>query len=74
MTRSVLVATPHPTFGELLRLSLEESGEYQVIHFIEKSSVEGIKAFWTTDRDQESTATAFNLKNFIFHCQEIMNS
>ncbi len=30
MTRSVLVATPHPTFGELLRLSLEESGDYQV--------------------------------------------
>ena len=30
MTRSVLVATPHPTFGELLRLSLEESGEYLV--------------------------------------------
>ena len=30
MTRSVLVATPHPTFGELLRLSLEENGDYQV--------------------------------------------
>jgi DNA-binding response OmpR family regulator/REP element-mobilizing transposase RayT len=30
MTWSVLVATPHPTFGELLRLSLEESGDYQV--------------------------------------------
>jgi REP element-mobilizing transposase RayT/DNA-binding NarL/FixJ family response regulator len=30
MTRSVLVATPHPTFGELIRLSLEESGDYQV--------------------------------------------
>jgi putative transposase len=30
MTRSILVATPHPTFGELLRLSLEESGEYLV--------------------------------------------
>ena len=30
MTRSVLVATPHPTFGELMRLSLEESGDYVV--------------------------------------------
>jgi REP element-mobilizing transposase RayT/DNA-binding response OmpR family regulator len=30
MTWSVLVATPHPTFGELLRLSLEESGDYQI--------------------------------------------
>ena len=30
MTRPVLVATPHPTFGELLRLSLEESGDYRV--------------------------------------------
>ena len=30
MTRSILVATPHPTFGELLRLSLEERGDYLV--------------------------------------------
>ena len=30
MTTPVLVATPHPTFGELLCLSLEENGEYQV--------------------------------------------
>ena len=33
MTRPVLVVTPHPNFGELLRLSLEESGDYQVSQF-----------------------------------------
>ncbi len=31
MTASILVATPHPAFGELLRISLEESEQYQVI-------------------------------------------
>lgn len=30
MTASILVATPHAPFGELLRMSLEESGQYQV--------------------------------------------
>ncbi len=30
MPKGVLVATPHATFGELLRLSLEESGRYVV--------------------------------------------
>lgn len=30
MSVSILVATPHAAFGELLRLSLEESGQYQV--------------------------------------------
>ncbi len=30
MTASVLVATPHQAFGELLRLSLEEEGRYRV--------------------------------------------
>lgn len=30
MSASILVATPHKAFGELLRLSLEESGQYKV--------------------------------------------
>jgi DNA-binding response OmpR family regulator/REP element-mobilizing transposase RayT len=30
MRKNVLAATPHPAFGELLRLSLEESGKYRV--------------------------------------------
>lgn len=30
MSVSVLVATPHTAFGELIRLSLEEGGDYQV--------------------------------------------
>ncbi|WP_298007708.1 MULTISPECIES: transposase [Anaerolinea] len=30
MSASVLVATPHAAFGELIRLSLEEEGRYQV--------------------------------------------
>jgi len=30
MSASILVATPHATFGELLRISLEGSGRYQV--------------------------------------------
>lgn len=30
MAANVLVATPHDTFGELLRISLEESGQYRV--------------------------------------------
>ena len=30
MTASILVATSHPPFGELLRISLEDSGQYQV--------------------------------------------
>jgi len=30
MSASILVATPHAAFGELLRLSLEEQGHYQV--------------------------------------------
>jgi REP element-mobilizing transposase RayT len=30
MLASILVATPHAAFGELLRISLEESGQYQV--------------------------------------------
>jgi hypothetical protein len=30
MARFVLAATPHPSFGEQMRLSLEESGDYQV--------------------------------------------
>lgn len=30
MPKGVLIATPHATFGELLRLSLEESGRYVV--------------------------------------------
>lgn len=30
MSVSILVATPHAAFGELIRLSLEESGQYQV--------------------------------------------
>src|SRR6266498_3315347 len=30
MTVNILVATPHTAFGELLRISLAESGQYQV--------------------------------------------
>ena len=30
MLASILVATPHAAFGELLRISLEDSGQYQV--------------------------------------------
>ena len=30
MAKNILVATPQPAFGELLRLSLEESGRYRV--------------------------------------------
>jgi DNA-binding NtrC family response regulator len=30
MPASILVATPHAAFGELLRISLEDSGQYQV--------------------------------------------
>ena len=30
MVKNILVATPQPAFGELLRLSLEESGRYRV--------------------------------------------
>lgn len=30
MPTNILVATPHPAFGELLRLSLEESGQFMV--------------------------------------------
>ncbi len=30
MAKKILVATPHPAFGELLRISLEENGPYQV--------------------------------------------
>ncbi|MEM5774167.1 MAG: hypothetical protein AAGU05_04130, partial [Anaerolineaceae bacterium] len=30
MPKQILVASPHLAFGELLRLSLEESGQYRV--------------------------------------------
>ncbi len=36
MTASVIVATPHQAFGELLRLSLEEEGRYRV-HLVQSA-------------------------------------
>ncbi len=51
MTRSILVVTPHPTFGELVRLSLEESGDYQV-----SQAETGYQALAETDGQELSLA------------------